>query len=217
MEHGKANALDTEFCEVFVRLLEELRGSPLRALIITGSSRIFSAGVDLLRVLEGGPVYVRRFLPSLCNAFETLFCFPKPVLAAINGHAIAGGCVFACAADHRLMAMASGRNWNSRTFGRSPFSPDSLGDCAADGGTSALSIIGLQWHHGSPQNKRKRMAWWMRLVEPEELLNQAMRIAEAFASLPPGLQTTLGIICKPHILSGIASRHFRLGWDRYRS
>src|SRR6516225_665514 len=91
MEHGKANALDTEFCEVFVRLLEELRGSPLRALIITGSSRIFSAGVDLLRVLEGGPVYVRRFLPSLCNAFETLFCFPKPVLAAINGHAIAGG------------------------------------------------------------------------------------------------------------------------------
>ena len=49
------------------------------------------------------------FLPALSKAFETLFCFPKPVVAAINGHAIAGGCVLACAADYRIMAQQTGR------------------------------------------------------------------------------------------------------------
>ena len=72
----------------------------------TGSAarqgHIFSAGVDLLRVLEGGPDYLATFLPALRRLFATLFCFPKPVVAAINGHAIANGCVLACAADARL-------------------------------------------------------------------------------------------------------------------
>src|SRR5215831_5799615 len=109
IEHGKANAFDVEFCEALVKLLGEAGRSNIRALVVTGQGRIFSAGVDLLRVLDGGAAYVHRFLPALSSAFESLFCFPKPVLAAINGHAIAGGCVLACAADYRVMAMHSGR------------------------------------------------------------------------------------------------------------
>jgi enoyl-CoA hydratase len=109
MQHGKANAFDLEFCQAIVGRLEELSQSSLRAVVITGQGRIFSAGVDLPRVLDGGAAYLHSFLPALKKAFETLFCFPKPVVAAINGHAIAGGCVLACAADHRLMASDSGR------------------------------------------------------------------------------------------------------------
>ena len=41
--------------------------------------------------------------------FAATFSFPKPIVAAINGHAIAGGCVLACAADKRLMARDQGR------------------------------------------------------------------------------------------------------------
>jgi len=109
MRHGKANALDTEFCRALTTQLEEHRHSTTQALILTGGGQIFSAGVDLLRVLDGGPVYLTTFLPALRTVFETLFCFPKPVIAAINGHAIAGGCVLACAADYRLMAAQTGR------------------------------------------------------------------------------------------------------------
>jgi enoyl-CoA hydratase len=109
MRHGKANALDTEFCQGLTARLEEHRHSAAQALILTGHGQIFSAGVDLLRVLDGGPSYLTTFLPALCTVFETLFCFPKPVIAAINGHAIAGGCVLAGAADYRLMAGQSGR------------------------------------------------------------------------------------------------------------
>ena len=109
MRHGKANALDTEFCQALTARLEEQRHSATQALVLTGQGQIFSAGVDLLRVLDGGPSYLATFLPALRTVFETLFGFPKPVIAAINGHAIAGGCVLACAADYRLMAAHSGR------------------------------------------------------------------------------------------------------------
>ena len=70
---------------------------------------MFSAGVDLLKVVDGGAVYVRMFLPVFRRVFESLFDYPKPVVAAVNGHAIAGGCVLACAADHRVMAAGTAR------------------------------------------------------------------------------------------------------------
>ena len=60
-------------------------------------------------MLDGGPAYIRKFLPALCSMFLSVFSCPKPVVAAINGHAIAGGCVLACAADRRLMAQDGGR------------------------------------------------------------------------------------------------------------
>src|SRR5262245_31826636 len=109
MQHGKANALDLELCVALTKELETFRQSPSRALVIIGSHKIFSAGVDLLRVAEEGAPYVRAFLPAMNGAFETLFSLLKPVVAAVNGHAIAGGCILAAAAARRLMARDAGR------------------------------------------------------------------------------------------------------------
>jgi enoyl-CoA hydratase len=109
MRHGKANAMDGVFCEDIIKRLGELRTSPARAVVITGQGNIFSAGVDLVRALNGGPDYFRHFLPPLRRAFEELFFFEKPIVAAVNGHAMAGGCVLTCALDHRLMAQGNGR------------------------------------------------------------------------------------------------------------
>ena len=109
MNHGKANALDLELCAALVARFEQLRASSARAVVVTGQGRIFSAGVDLLRLSAGGAAYVRQFLPALHKLYDTVFFFPKPVVAAVNGHAIAGGCVLACCADRRLMARDGGR------------------------------------------------------------------------------------------------------------
>ena len=109
MKHGKANAMDGTFCADLISRLEELRSAPARALVIGGEGNIFSAGVDLVRALEGGPDYFRHFLPPLRRAFEAVFFYPKPIVAAVNGHAIAGGCVLTCATDRRLMAQGTGR------------------------------------------------------------------------------------------------------------
>ncbi|MGN9847571.1 enoyl-CoA hydratase/isomerase family protein [Nonomuraea sp. H19] len=101
LAHGKVNALDLELCrtiEQTMRDLDDERG-PVRAVVVTGAGRVFSAGVDLKRVVDGGAAYVAEFLPALSGAFRSVFDLGKPVVAAVNGHAIAGGCVLAAACD----------------------------------------------------------------------------------------------------------------------
>ena len=109
MTHGKANAMDLALCEAMVKRLDQVLSSSARAVVITGQGNIFSAGVDLVRALDGGPDYFRQFLPQLRRMFEAVFFYEKPMVAAVNGHAIAGGCVLACAADRALMAQGTGR------------------------------------------------------------------------------------------------------------
>jgi len=184
MEHGKANAFDLEFCEAITKQLEELSHSSLRALVITGQGRIFSAGVDLPRVVEGGLPYLRTFLPALKKAFETLFCFPKPVVAAINGHAIAGGCVLACATDHRLMASQSGRIGIPELLVGVPFPTlalEIMRSVAAPTHFRALIYRGATY---SPEEAKEK-GLLDEIVEPERLLDEAAAAAEVLAAVPP--------------------------------
>jgi enoyl-CoA hydratase len=109
MMHGKANTLDIEFCSALSDRLDELARSDAKAVVLTGQGRIFSAGVNLKRLSAEGADYIRAFLPMLHRLYETAFNMPKPVVAAINGHAVAGGAVLACCADRRIMAKDSGR------------------------------------------------------------------------------------------------------------
>lgn len=102
--HGKASALDLEFCERLEAALAEEERAATRALVLTGTGGIFSAGVDLTRLLDGGPGYLRRFLPALDALLDALLRFQKPLVGALNGHAIAGGALIAGACDLRLFA-----------------------------------------------------------------------------------------------------------------
>ena len=104
LAHGKASAMDVELCEALVRELREAEESDARAVILTGTGSIFSAGVDLYRMTNGGAEYVDRFFPALRDSLQALFTFPKPIVAAVNGHAIAGGCLLTAACDYRVMS-----------------------------------------------------------------------------------------------------------------
>lgn len=102
MRHGKVNAMDLEFCRALVQELGNQEASGSRAVILTGNDRVFSAGVDLVRVVKEEPGYLDEFLPALTECFNVIFRFPRPIVAAVNGHAIAGGCILATACDYRL-------------------------------------------------------------------------------------------------------------------
>ena len=107
IEHGKANVLDLELCDAIVEAFENAEGA--RAVVLTGTGTIFSAGVDLFRVLDGGQSYLEAFVPAMGRTFERIFVHPAPVVTAANGHAIAGGCLLVAAADQRLMAAGTAR------------------------------------------------------------------------------------------------------------
>jgi len=197
MEHGKANAFDLEFCEAITRQLEELSQSSLRAVVITGHGRIFSAGVDLRRVVDEGLPYLRSFLPALKKAFETLFCFPKPVVAAINGHAIAGGCVFACATDHRLMASQLGRIGIPELLVGVPFPTLALEIMRLAAAPTHFRALVYRGATLSPEEAKEK-GLVDATVEPEKLLDEAAAAAEALAAVPPEVFTiTKRQICDP--------------------
>ena len=109
LAHGKVSALDLAFCEELTSELERVRIEPAVGLVLTGTGGTFSAGVDLFKVLDGGERYLTAFLPVLDRLFRTLLTFPRPVVAAVNGHAIAGGCIMASACDYRVMASGTAR------------------------------------------------------------------------------------------------------------
>lgn len=105
LNHGKVNAMDIEFCDQLINRLKEIEQIPeISAIVLTGNPRVFSAGIDLKRWLAEGPDYVEPFIRKLESLFETVFCFPKPIISAIQGHAIAGGCMLATACDYRIIS-----------------------------------------------------------------------------------------------------------------
>ena len=183
MTHGKANALDLELCEALTAQLDDCARSDAGALVLTGDGRMFSAGVDLIRVVNGGAAYVQTFLPSVNKMFETLFSCPKPVVAAVNGHAIAGGCVMTCAADYRMMAREPGRIGIPELLVGVPFpvvpleimrfaAPRQYLQAMAYRGLTLTADQGL--HHGLVDE----------VVDGERLLDEAVAVAESLAAIP---------------------------------
>ena len=98
------NALDVELCTAVAEGLRGPHVDGVRAVVLTGGGRAFSAGVDLRAVVAGGAEYPRRLVPALTDVFRAAFTVPVPLVAAVNGHAIAGGCVLAACADVVLMS-----------------------------------------------------------------------------------------------------------------
>ncbi|MEY2431339.1 MAG: enoyl-CoA hydratase [Acidimicrobiaceae bacterium] len=103
IDRPPANALDPSLLNAGVEVIEELMAAPPDALVITGTGRFFSSGADL-RVV---PALSADEQASLARAISILFAgvyqFPRPVVAAVNGHAVAGGLIVALCADHRIV------------------------------------------------------------------------------------------------------------------
>jgi enoyl-CoA hydratase len=101
----KVNALDREVLDEVIACVDLCEQDPdIGALIVTGAGSLFSAGVNVKDVLEHDKAHTRELLSALRTAIVALFRCSKPTVAAINGSAIAGGCLLACACDQRLIA-----------------------------------------------------------------------------------------------------------------
>jgi enoyl-CoA hydratase len=102
---NKVNALDRETLQEITSFVEFCQGeSEVHALVLTGEGSAFSAGVNVTEVLAHEKSYSSELLVDLEAALLSLFRCPKPTVVAINGSAIAGGCLLACACDKRLIA-----------------------------------------------------------------------------------------------------------------
>jgi enoyl-CoA hydratase len=184
MAHGKVSAIDLELCAALTAEFEHVAASAATALVLTGTGSTFSAGVDLFRVLEGRSEYLERFLPAMGTLFRTLLTFPRPAIAAVNGHAMAGGCILAAACDHRVMADGTARIGIPELAVGVPFPPLPFEIVRARVNPSAFHRL---VYAGGVVQPREAVDVGLidELAEPAQLIDRAREVAARLARIPP--------------------------------
>lgn len=102
MDDGKVNAIDNDWFRTMLGFLDEVEASDAFALIIQGREKVFSGGLNVKWLPTMSKQDVAEFGQLFPGTMNRIYHFPKPTIAAITGHAIAGGCIIACACDRRL-------------------------------------------------------------------------------------------------------------------
>jgi enoyl-CoA hydratase len=152
--------------------------------VLTAQGKVFSAGVDLIRLSEGGAGYIRKFLPVLHKLFDAVFFHPKPVVAAVNGHAVAGGCVLACCADRRVMARQSGRIGVTELPVGVPF--PALAFEIVRSAVPARYLAEVTYSGATYDSDTALERGFIdEIAEPSELLEDAFAVAQELAALSP--------------------------------
>ena len=101
----KRNAISAEMIADILAAFDEVEASSASVLILTGAGKAFCSGMDLeaLKALAmQSPAEQRVDADRLAHLFRRLWSFPKPTIAAVNGHAIAGGCGLATLCDFTI-------------------------------------------------------------------------------------------------------------------
>ena len=183
LNHGKASALDIELLDGLALALAEANASSAKAVILTGTGSIFSAGVDLFRLVDGGTAYAERFVPALSRTLLDLFAFPKPLIVAVNGHAIAGGCIFTLAGDYRLMAAGNARIGMPELLVGVPFPPSVIEAVRFAVPPQHLQMLIYTGRTLKPDEALQH-GLIDEVTEPDALLARASELARHFANLP---------------------------------
>jgi enoyl-CoA hydratase/carnithine racemase len=132
LKRGKLNALDAAMQRRIGALAEECgRRDDVAAVVLTGGEQVFAAGADIKEM--AGLSYADMVAHSgvLQGAFTAVARIPKPVVAAVNGYALGGGCELALCADLRIAA-------DDATFGQPEIK---LGVIPGAGGTQRLARL----------------------------------------------------------------------------
>jgi enoyl-CoA hydratase len=185
MELGKANAIGPAFLAALDGVLEELERELPPAVVLVGYDRYFSAGLDLPALLPLDRAAMGRLITDFSRVMLRLFTLPCPVVAAVNGHAVAGGCVLALQADARLMTADEGARIGLKEAALGIGLPTVvLETLRAQVPASSLVAIALEGRLFSPVEARA-LGLADALHAPGELLPRALARARELASIAP--------------------------------
>jgi Delta3-Delta2-enoyl-CoA isomerase len=204
LQRGKVNAINTDVVRELRGCLDELVvDQDARALVLTGAGKFFSFGLDVPELYPLSEEAFTRFLTDFTGLYTRLYNYPKPVIAALNGHAIAGGCMLALACDARWMAAGEGKlGLNEITFGAAVFagSVEMLEACIGPRRAGELLLTGALY---SPE-QALALGLADRVVPSGELLPACVEEARLRASRPPETYASL-----KRLLRGPATERMR--------
>lgn len=169
------NALNSLFFSEVNNYLDTVSKESVSALIITGEGKAFVAGADIAEMQNMTKEQAIQFSKTGQDTFSRLEQLSIPVIAAINGYALGGGCELALACDFRI----------SNNYGKFGLPEVSLGLIPGYGGTQRLSrlsgigntlFLQLTGQMIDAQ-EALRMGIVQKVTDAEELMNEAMKIA----------------------------------------
>jgi enoyl-CoA hydratase len=180
----KKNSLNTELRHEMEQVLKEIANDrAIRAVVLTGGEEIFCAGADISEIegtasAEDAYTHAREFQ----ILFEQLEALPQPVIAAVSGYALGGGCELALACDFRIAS-------ETARFGLPEIK---IGAFPGGGGTQRLPrLIGITKAKemillGDPINAQEALSAGVvtKVVAKEKLLSEAQQLAAKLAALP---------------------------------
>ncbi len=176
------NALNKALLGELAQALREAEaGDEVRCVVLTGSQRSFSAGADIKEMPEGGiPMFAEA---GRLRSWKTIERFPKPLVAAVNGYALGGGCELTLLCD----IVVAGEN---ARFGTPEIK---IAAFPGDGGTQRLPrAVGkaramMMILTGEPIDARTALAWGLvaELVPTERTVERALDIAASIAEYSP--------------------------------
>ena len=185
MNRPKAlNALNSEVLDELDKCLDEIKANnDLRVLIITGEGRSFIAGADIKEMSDLGGLEAKAFGNKGLSVFRKIETLPIPVIAAVNGFALGGGCELAMSCDIRIAS-------NKALFGQPEVG---LGLIPGFGGTQRLQrLVGQGWAkyliysaENIKADKALEIGLVQDVVEVEELEERVNTLAENIAKQAP--------------------------------
>ncbi|HAF28436.1 MAG TPA: hypothetical protein DCG75_05245 [Bacteroidales bacterium] len=184
------NALNSLFFKEFNEYLDSISNDKaIKALIITGDGKAFIAGADIAEMQNMNKKEASAFSKTGQNTFMRLENMNIPVIAAVNGYALGGGCELALACDFRI----------SNNFAKFGLPEVSLGLIPGYGGTQRLArLAGLGntlflqlTGQMIDAQEALRMGIVQKVVDAAELINETMKIAQKIASQGPNAIQTL--------------------------
>jgi enoyl-CoA hydratase len=102
MTSNKVNAMDDDFFTDMQAAIAKLQSEDPLPVVLTGTGHCFSAGLNILELYDFDRTTLASFVDRFSETVLAWFSLPRPTIAAVNGHAIAGGCVLALGCDLRI-------------------------------------------------------------------------------------------------------------------
>jgi enoyl-CoA hydratase len=178
-----ANAICLELCQEFEAALDADMVAEARAIVVTGTGRFFSGGLDLNVVPTYSKEEQRDFLGLLNSLSGRLYAHPTPVVAAVNGHAVAGGFMLALTTDYRIGPTGTAEFGLTEARVGIPFPAATMIILRAELAPQDVRYSVLSARTFGP-NEAQRRGVLDELQPPEGVLERAIEVAHDMANMP---------------------------------
>jgi enoyl-CoA hydratase len=182
IDRPPANAMNLELLDQLVGAAERLAADPPSALVIAGREGFFSAGVDLKAVPDYGPDEHQRMVTGINRMVLTIYGMSCPVVAAVTGHAIAGGLVLALCADVRIASLDGQYGLTEVKVGV-PYPQAAIGVVRAELPAATARLLALS-NRLVGGREALRLGLFDEGLPPTDVVARASEIAAEMASFP---------------------------------